>query len=82
MPTRAFLTSAVPVLLVRQHSICPWYPSLTVLLTDGETPSGVSQAAAGNSLPDTSKSGALKSFALWDGLTILSSLGVFLTVLL
>jgi len=49
---------------------------------DGNTPSGISQTATGNSLPDTNKSGALKSFALWDGLAILSGLGVFLMVLL
>jgi hypothetical protein len=83
MPIRAFPTSVVPVLLVRQYFICPWYLSLTVPLTDGKTPEGISQTAAGNSLPTTNNnSAALQSLALWDGLTILTGLGIFLTVLL
>ena len=50
--------------------------------TDRQTPAGISQTASGNSLPDANKNGALESFALWDGLTILFGLGIFLTVLL
>jgi hypothetical protein len=53
-----------------------------VPITDRNTPGGISQTASGNSLPDTKNNGALQSFALWDGLTILSGLGILLTILL
>ena len=51
--------------------------------TDGKTPAGVSQTAAGNSLAKTKGSnGALRSLALWDELMILFGFGTLFAVLL
>jgi hypothetical protein len=51
--------------------------------TDGKTPTGISQTAAGTSLAKTkASSGALRSFALSDGLMILIGFGTLFAVLL
>jgi hypothetical protein len=50
--------------------------------TDGKTPAGISQTAAGNSLAKTkTSSGALRSLALSDGLMILIGFGALFAVL-
>jgi hypothetical protein len=61
-------------------------PVVDSFYTDGKTPSGISQTAAGSSLPNTSssssKNGVLRSLSPWDGLTILTGLGSLFAVLL
>ena len=58
-------------------------PSVDSLSTDGKTPGGISQTAAGTSLPKLkNSSGALPSLALWDGLMILFGFGTLFAVLL
>jgi len=55
---------------------------------DGGTPEGISQTATQSTLPKTSGqgngngNGAFRPLPLWDGITTVAGLGVFLTVLL